>query len=110
MEAETQSGDPVEKYLSQAKTMLGEEMKTINSRMNAMVEHVDKIQKAVATHYPNAAPQISQIASEEERVGASEGGGETELAQHLSNFEKDVNMRLSSLESMLLRVLEAVNK
>ncbi|KAF6748146.1 hypothetical protein DFP72DRAFT_1174531 [Ephemerocybe angulata] len=110
VEAETQSGDPVEKYLSQAKTMLGEEMKTINSRMNAMVEHVDKIQKAVAIHYPNAAPQISQIASEEERVGASEGGGETELAQRLSNFEKDVNMRLSSLESMLLRVLEAVNK
>lgn len=89
--------------------MVSEDMMTVSSRMDKLVDQVDQIQRAIASSlHPNFQAVSTSAESPKPSCADSlerEGGHETKLVERIDALET----RLSSIEILLQQVLTAVN-
>lgn len=120
VEEEEAVATEVERYYHRAKVAFAEELGTLekkfNNRMEALVAQVDKIQQVIVASVPATALSQTGVAAQPGATpGESDGGSDdvggndlSAISRRMDRLEKDVSSRFTSLEGMLLRVLEAV--
>ncbi|KAJ3526594.1 hypothetical protein NMY22_g10101 [Coprinellus aureogranulatus] len=111
-EEDSETTTEAERYYNRAKTALAEELEGLetkfNERMEALAAEVGKIQQAVLTGPPLPAEVEPAPTPKEERAQKDSDGDLVSVSHRIDKLEKDVASRFTSLEGMLLKVLEAV--
>ncbi|KAJ2935948.1 hypothetical protein H1R20_g1144, partial [Candolleomyces eurysporus] len=104
------SGDQAEKYIKETKSMLNQGMDalktSLDDKMNALMEHVEKIHQAIFKDRSDSTLSLVESHSPNDETN-HEAQEVAAVSRRLEYLESQVNSRLESLESILQRILDA---